>query len=295
MKLFISGKKAFWWGAAWCCLNILSSVNAQDTPVQNESHFIWLPGSARAISRTESASRDAPVFEYGYGPVAQSSIGGEWGWFTLKNEQTSIRVGMYAMMGMENHNEQALFPPFQLWRGMTGFLWGWSFDALAKRWFGAGGGCELGLVLGHESDHGDMEDPRKPGDISGGGGGDFAEPDIAFRFTAGTAWVFTARVQSRLYFYGSLSAAPGIDCVVKWRILPGMNPVIAFFGEGLSPREKNETAGYFIRIMPGLVFPGKIGQFTFFLSLDNGNGKGLRINHKETRYSFGIRYAPFSR
>lgn len=295
MKTFIPIKKALGPVAVLWLLNILYTINGQDTLVQDETGFVWLPGSARAISRTESASRDAHVFEYAYGPVAQSSIGGEWGWYSLQREQTSFRFGMYAMMGMENHNEQELFPPYQLWRGMTGFVWGWSLDTLARRRFGAGGGCELGLVLGHESDHGEMDDPRRPGDISEGGGGDFFEPDIALRFTAGTAWVFTARVQSRLYMYGSLTAAPGVDCVVKWKFLPGMHPVLALFGEGLFPRAKNENTGYFVRIMPGLAFPGKAGQFTFFLSLDHGNGKGLRINHKDTRYSFGVRYAPFSR
>ena len=29
---------------------------------------VWLPGPARGIPRTSSASRDAAVFEYAYGP-----------------------------------------------------------------------------------------------------------------------------------------------------------------------------------------------------------------------------------
>ncbi|MGD9202273.1 MAG: hypothetical protein PVI26_11965 [Chitinispirillia bacterium] len=256
--------------------------------------FLWLPGAARAIARSQSASRDRPVFEYAYGPTAQASIAGEWAWFKVRRENRTFYFGFYAMMGMENHDWYVLFPPSQLWRGMTGFTWSWSLEDLASRLFGPGGKFELGLVFGHESDHGYMSDPPKPDDIPDGGGGDFITPDIAIQKYFMKDMTFISRLQCRLYGYGSLIAAPGADIILRWHLNSWCDVSLPIFYELLFPRKTEAQNGYFFRILPGLVFIGDIGEFTFFISFDSGNGKGKLINHRNNRYSFGIRYAPFS-
>ncbi len=53
--------------------------------------------------------------------------------------------------------------------------------------------------------------------------------------------------------------------------------------------------GYLIRGLTGMAFPGKPGEFAFFLAVDRGNGKGLLVNSKETRISGTIRFTPFVR
>lgn len=279
-------------------LSILSNfqtVYATEQNTEKIKTFEWLPGAARTIPRTESASRDRPVFEYAYGPYAQSSIGGEWGWFKVTRPSYSFRFGMYAMMGMENHDWETFFPPAQLWRGMTGFSWAWSADALAKHWFDKDGAFEISLVFAHESDHGDYDKEEKKEDIPYGGGGQFLTPDVAIRVPLGSRFLLTGRVQCRVCLDGALIAAPGADLIVRWRLRPWFNPTVAIFGEGIFPRESEARDGYFIRVITGAVFLGTIGEFTLFGSLDKGNGKGKLINQRETRISVGTRYAPFSR
>ena len=81
---------------------------------------VWLPGPARAIPRSTSASRDTPVFELAYGPRAQGSIGAEPGLLELRGPGAALRFGMYAMIALENGTGRAVFPPAQLWRGLVG-------------------------------------------------------------------------------------------------------------------------------------------------------------------------------
>jgi hypothetical protein len=259
------------------------------------SSFIWLPGAARIIPRTESASRDRAVLEYAYGPVAHSSIGGEWAWFRVNRPTRTFRFGLYAMIALENHDWATLFPPVETWRGMTGFNWAWLLDNIAAKWFGKDGAFELGLVLGHESDHGTVDDPWEPDFIPGGGGGQFLTPDIAIRIPVTDKFWFTTRIQSRTYLAGTLIIAPGADAILRWHVREWFNVLVALFGEGLFPREKDARNGFFVRCMYGANFPGKIGEFTFFVSTDGGNGKGFLINHLDFRFSFGVRYAPFTK
>lgn len=274
---------------------LVLSISSHGKNSQTETTiFTWLPGAARAIPRTESASRDRPVLEYAYGPVAHSSIGGEWAWFKVRRRTRTFRFGMYAMIALENHDWATLFPPVETWRGMTGFNWAISLDELAHSWFGKDGAFEIGLVFGHESDHGTVNDPWEPDFIPGGGGGQFLTPDMAIRIPLSEIFWFTTRIQSRAYLGGSLVLAPGADIILRWYITEWFNLHIALFLEGLFPREEAAHNGFFIRRMYGANFPGDIGEFTFFLSTDGGNGKGLLINHRDFRLSFGVRYAPFT-
>ncbi len=254
----------------------------------------WLPGAARTIPRTDSASRDAPVFEYAYGPAAYDTIGGEWGWLLVQGKGLSFHLGQYAMLPMENHDSRRLFPPGQLWRGMTGGSVSLSFDSLARSWFGLDAAFEISVTVSHESDHGDLDHPPKPSDIPKGGGGQAVCPDVAIRVPITNAFTLIARIQDRIYFHGALVHAPGADLILRYALGRRLVPQIAIFGEGIFPRKDSARSGFLVRLMVGLVIPGRIGEATFFWAADYGSGKGLLINTVEFRMSGGIRYSPFS-
>jgi len=254
----------------------------------------WLPGAARAIPRTDSASRDAPTFEYAYGPAAYDTIGGEWGWFAASGPKVSFRLGQYAMLPMENHDSKKIFPPGQMWRGMTGGSISLSLDSASLAWFGDGGGFEISMAVGHESDHGSLPHPPRPDDIPLGGGGETITPDIAIRVPLADRFTMIVRLEDRIFMKGALVHAPGGDLILRYRLAEHIIPTLAVFAEGIFPRKDQARDGFFVRVLAGITAPGRIGEAMFFFGVDAGCGKGMLINHRELRLSGGVRYTPFT-
>jgi len=278
----------------------------------------WLPGADRAIPRTTSASRDAAVLEYAYGPRAQASLGAEPGLLEVRRPSSTLRLGLYGMVGLENATADRVFPPGELWRGLVGASVALELPRLARAWLVPGSTMEVALVLGHESDHATAGSsstlpPPGPYAIPFGGGGDFLAPDIAVTLPAGRAVTITLRLQDRIYFnelpllFGSrtisdsvadglhegLLNAPGADLVVRWRAASWARPQVAVFAEHLFAHDAFVPDGQFLRAMAGVVLPGRVGELEPFVSFDGGNGKGLLIQERELRFSVGVRYAPF--
>jgi hypothetical protein len=278
--------------------------------------LVWLPGPARGIPRSTSASRDTPLFEVAYGPRAQASIGAEPGLVELRAAKAVWHAGMYAMIGLENADASRVFPPAQLWRGLVGASVSVELPRAASAWLVPGSDLELSLVVGHESDHatepGSLP-PAGPRDIPFGGGGDFIAPDVAVRLPAGAAVSIIVRLVDRVYFnelplfvgarvasdlvasdlHEGLSDAAGADLVVRWRATTHVWPTLALYGEHLFAREAFTDDGGFFRVMGGVALPGKVGELEPFASFDAGNGKGLIIARRELRLSAGVRYAFF--
>jgi hypothetical protein len=278
----------------------------------------WLPGPARAIPRTTSASRDAPVFEYAFGPRAQASIGAEPGLLAMRRTNTTVRFGLYALVGLENATSDRVFPPGELWRGLVGVSMALELPRAARALLLPGSDLEVALVVGHESDHATGSSssalaPPGPLAIPFGGGGDFLAPDIAVALPAGHKVAITVRLQDRIYFnefpaivgargasdlvadtlHEGLINAPGADLVIRWRAKSWAMPELAVFAEHLFPHDAFVPGGGFLRAMAGVVFPGRFGEFEPFASFDGGNGKGLLVQERELRLSVGIRYALF--
>jgi len=257
------------------------------------AEVVWLPGPARTIARTTSASRDAPLLELAYGPRAQASIGMEPGFLSIATSQWTVHVGGYAMIALENGVSRIAFPPNETWRGLVGLSASVSADALARRWFGRGASLELSLVLGHESDHYSGHDSPVllPGALSNVTG-DFVAPDVALRAPLGR-FLVTARLSDRAYLRGALVDAPGADLGLRLRVHPLVQPTLALYGEHIFPREAGAHGGFFGRALAGVGFVGRLGEVTPFISGDAGNGKGVLVSRREARFSGGIRYAPF--
>jgi hypothetical protein len=278
----------------------------------------FLPGAARAIPRTTSASRDAAALEYAFGPRAQASIGAEPGLLEAHRRGATWRLGVYALVGLENATSDRVFPPGELWRGLVGASVSLELPRLARAWLVPGSDMEVSLVVGHESDHataGSSSALAAPGPLAipFGGGGDFLAPDVALRLPAGPAVTITVRLQDRVYFnelpllvgarfasdaiadglHEGLVNAPGADLIVRWRAARWAMPQLALFGEHLFAHDAFVPDGQFFRAVAGIVLPGRVGEAEPFASFDGGNGKGLLVQRRELRLSVGVRYAIF--
>jgi hypothetical protein len=267
-----------------------------------------LPGNAREISRSSSASRDTPVLEGAYGPTSQSSVGLEFGTVRLHWEGISVRLGVHFLVALENH-DKGIFAGMplvatQLWRGLWGSSLAFTSRSLARQWFGPRGALEVTTLYGHETAHADADfrdthpgfnDAPRRGDLVDGGEGNYFQHDLAVRLAPAERLDLVLRVQDRIYVTGLMRHAPGLDLVLTWRLLPELQPMIAVFAERLlvNPGQNGAENGGFARVMLGAVLPGKLGMVTPFLSLDGGNGKGFLVNQREVRGSFGLRYSPF--
>jgi hypothetical protein len=264
----------------------------------------FLPGEPRAITRSQSASRDVSVFEYAYGPRAQGQVGADFGIVSVKNKEVAAHVGFHGMIALENGVATKPFPPHELWRGVLGTSLSVSYPRL--KWLP--GVLELSLLLGHESDHEDKQyrgELRPIDRIPYGGGGNYLTPDVAVRLRAGPLAIIV-RLQDRIYtnaFPALLGArvasdqvasslreglyhAPGFDLIVRYGIWSA-----ALFGERLIARDVPD--GGFLRFLAGPALPGRVGELQPFVSFDAGNGKGMLIHRREARFSIGVRYALF--
>lgn len=300
--------------AGACVVCGLSAARADD----GRTGATLLPGPARGIPRTTSASRDAPVLEYAFGPRAQASVGVEPGLAELRQRSATLRAGMYAMIGVENATSERAFPPGELWRGLVGASVSLELPRLARAWLVRGADLEVSLVVGHESDHATSASSSSlaapgPWAIPFGGGGNFIAPDVAVVLPAGRAFVVTLRLQDRIYFnqlpllagsrvasdvvadglHEGLLNAPGADLVVRWRAAPWAMPQVAVFGEHLFAHDAFVPDGQFLRAVAGVALPGRTGELEPFVSFDGGNGKGLLVQERELRLSVGVRYAIF--
>jgi hypothetical protein len=285
-------------------------------PAPARADVVWLP-EPRAISRASSASRDTPVLEYAYGPRAQASIGVEAGVVAVGQRDVVTRYSLYAMVALENATETKFFPPNELWRGLIGVSVAVELPRLAGSWLGPGTDLELALVVGHESDHEtgnsvvDLGTPLQT-TLPFGAGGDFVAPDLAVSLPAGPLR-FVVRLVDRIYFnafpllagartasdaiaddlHEGLANAAGADLIARWRLAPWFQPQLALYAEHLFARDPVVEDGGFFRAMLGAALPGKMGELVPFGSFDAGNGKGLLVERRELRLSFGVRYAVF--
>jgi hypothetical protein len=288
------------------------------SPAAARADSTWLPGTARAMPRSTSASRDAPVFEYAFGPRAQASIGAEPGLLLVRRDASNLRLGFYALFGLENATSHRVFPPGELWRGLVGAQIAWELPRLARAWLVPGSDIEIALVLGHESDHATSASsstlaPPGPLAIPFGGGGEYLAPDVAVSLPAGRYVTLVMRLTDRIYFnelplfvgarvasdavadglHEGIANAASADLVATWRATSWAEPRLAVFGEHLFARDAFVPDGAFLRVMAGVVFPGRVGEIEPFASFDGGNGKGLLVQERELRFSVGVRYALF--
>lgn len=255
----------------------------------------WLPGAARAIPRTTSASRDAPLLEYAAGTYAMASLGLEPGLVTIQrgapNVEHAFHLGFFGMAALQNATSDGALPN-QYWRGLVGLTFTYAPTWVGRRLFGPGGDLELGFVLGHESDH--------RSDASSGLSlidqasiyQNYVGADVGVRVPVGRPLTLVARVADRLDVGSLFTQVPAIDLelrLVVWRI---PQPFLATHGEVLFTSDKTPSCPR-ARALAGVALVGKFGEVSPFAGLEGGCDEGLLYTRRDLRGEGGVRYAPF--
>jgi hypothetical protein len=266
----------------------------------------WMPGNGREIPRSASASRDAPTAGLVFGPRVAGKAAVDFAFARLVLGGVALRPGFDAFFELEHSGvgvRGALPLPGRgrgdmLWRGMYRGSLALSAERLARQWFGTRGAIEITLTLGHESDHvtgGSFDDAPRHGDILYGGGGDFAIYEAALRAPVSSRIDVWSRAEDRAYLRGAIRHAPGLDAGLRWHAWPHLEPVVSVFGEALlvDHNVNRGRHGYFVSLLAGAALPGRRGELLPYSAVEVGNGKGLLINHRELRWTIGVRYAPF--
>ncbi len=275
-----------------------------------------LPAEAHAISRSASASRDAPVIEYAYGPRAQLSLGGTVGLLRVPRA-VSFHLALGALAAFENAQQDGPLPD-ELGRLVIELDTSWSLDCWAPRVLGAGAAVELGTGLGFErarelrgSEAKVIVAPPRPEDIPFGAGGGWVTLDAALRLPLGRRFTLTTRLRERVFWnalpdlFGSrdasnavadtvgegLSHAPSLDLALRWRLSRRLRPLASLFVEALRPHDDHAAPSWFLRTLVGLGLPAPGGEALPFLALEVGSGKGLLVNRHEVRIAAGVRLA----
>ena len=278
--------------------------------------WVWLPGAPRALPWSLSASRDAPVLEYAYGPRAQLSVGHDLG-VVERLGPVVFHLSVAALAALEDSRSHGPFP-LEVGRLRVGLAATWSFERWAQRRFGPAGLLEVGLALGSEraralvASETDRPVPAaRPGDIPFGGGGNWLAFDVGVRLALRPRWTLSIRVVERVfwsawpliggaraasdvvadYLGDGLAHAPSLDVTLAWAVRPWLRPLLSAFAEGLFPQDQTAGASYFVRGLLGVGFRGAAGETIPFVSFDAGSGKGLLVNQHEVRFSAGVRHA----
>lgn len=274
----------------------------------------WLPGPSRAISNADSASPDAPVTSYAYGPRAQASIGGDLALVSLHRtgSGSTVRLGGSALVAFEDAARHTLLPSQTL---RTSFELGlaWSLSEFAERTLGRGRELEWSLAFGRHSalpmTAFTLGDRYHPDDVPFGAGGDYFAADIAFRAPLGCLCSAFTRLGFRAYTNGfpDLFGAPVASDTVadtlhegaeyqawfelglRLRASAGVEPLARLYLDVIQPHDDSAKSLALARLLLGAAFPGQSFELTPFSAIEVGHGAGILVNRTELRWSGGVR------
>ncbi len=286
-----------------------TTVACAQSVSESDLTFRMLPGDARAISHATSASRDTALLEAIVAPRLSVTLGSEFGLFALTRRNLSMRMGLFALLGIESRTPTTQFFPApggdsSLWRGLLGYELTFSALELARSLLGERGGAELALGYYHESDHHTAgNDPVEPGDKPEHPGlrgrpqiGNFVMADLALRGeVAKLGWM--VREQNKLFTNGAVDAQEpyrfgiGGDLLVRGLHHPMFQPFSATFAEVLSSSLRKDARS--LRSLLGVAIVGEYGELSAYLSFETGAQKGLLLIEERTAFGGGLRYSPF--
>ncbi len=271
------------------------------------SYAELLPDLPRAITRTDSAERDAPALELSADGRAHAKLAGELGLWRWQQGDWQIRLLADVLIAADNVRSPLPIP-----------------DELARWQFGAAlvaavplhtpdGMLEFGLGLSRQQaktiGNFVMNDPIRADSLAFGGNGLSLDVDLALRRRLGPMRL-TLRLNDRWHLPGlvalfgphaaaelvsdflgdGLSHAPGADVTLRWPISPNWQPLWALHSEFLVPLDYYVAKRGYLRTMLGVALPGQHGEFVPFVALDVGSGAGLLVNREALRFVLGVRY-----
>lgn len=298
-------------GAAVVALALL--VLAPAASAEAPRGWTLLPGETRVVPASASASRDAPVLEYAFGPSGQISLGHALAIAARGDAASDLHLGVSGLVALEG-SEAGAFLPGDLGRAIGALEVAWTFhDA-----FGAGAPLELGVTYGverafelvaAESERADLA--VDPGDIPFGAGGMWLGLELAARaplsacldldvtlgervYTNGWPALFGAdaeAIQVASYLDEGLSHRPSLGLALRWRAGRVAQPIARVHAALLVPADDHADLGWFVRGLVGVALVGARGEVVPFVSLDAGNGPGLLVGERALRLSVGVRHA----
>ncbi len=270
----------------------------------------FLPDLPRAITRTDTASREAPVVEVSWDARPHAVLGGEMALWRWQPERWQVRWLVGAMMATDNAQSRLSAP-----------------TELARWWFGSAVVVQfpqssdpdhalefaVGLYRQQARTLGDfrLPDAFHSDAIAFGGGGYIVDLDLAALRRVGP-FLATVRLNDRVHLPGlallvgqrswadvlgdtlsdNLSHQPNLDLTMRWPISPRWQPVWAVHGELLVPLDSYVTTRGYVRSHLGVALPGQHGELLPFVAIDVGAGPGLLVNRDEFRLALGVRYGP---
>lgn len=266
--------------------------------------FEWL-SPAREISRSWSASRDAPVLTMTVLPRPVLMGGGELALATQRWPGLTLRSGFGGFVELEFDGETDgfHFGPVPgsstgqiLWRGAYAF-----YAAVAPTKLGPricqGCALEATLQYRHESQH-------YTGSNHGGVGDDVTEQpyvgddvivDVAFSQRVGDFY-FAERAIGMWFLPERSSYAAGVGADLHARFIAGkwVHPFTSLYGEYLFGDDLSGRVypdAYRLRGLLGVALPSNLGDVLVFGFGDVGHRYGVRILTEEATMGVGVRLA----
>jgi hypothetical protein len=283
------------------------SARAEDedtSPSRRRAELSWIPGAAREVAHSSSASRDTGAVAVQLSPYLSATVGGDLAIAALRLPDITWRLGFFGLIELESSDPLAagsdgfwgIFPADAviLWRGQYGGSLGVSLDSLARRWLPPGGALEVTLSFRHESEHFTGSSSETGGRWAGVPDiGNFLMYDVAARVPAGPLDI-EARVQLKMFMpidgATSYTYGPGLDAVLRWRASERALPFLSVFFEYLVGGERaDDRDNHLLRALLGVLLPGRAADVQLFTSLVLGHGKGLLEVRDEFLWGAGLR------
>lgn len=272
----------------------------------------WLPGPGRAISRAESASPDAPVASYAYGPRARATLGADYGLILFEGPQNEFRIGTLGLVDIEDAEGAAMLPSQTL---RTVFELGaalafpevrpFSLRPVRTLELGAAFGFTLARTLGSYT----LPDRHHADDVPFGAGGGYIALDGAFSATFGPKFRFSSRIGLDTFvnaFPDLLGQTEASDVVadaahegaelrtrfelgLRWLAADWAEPVLLLYADNVIPHDDSAKKLWLGRALLGVALPGTAYELTPFVELEAGHGQGMLVNRTELRFGGGVR------
>jgi hypothetical protein len=276
------------------------------------AHAEWLSGPSREISIADSASPDAPVSSYAYGPRAQASLGGDVALYTLRGPRSTLRLGGDALVVFEDAARRAVLPGETL-RTSFEISGAWALTDFATRAFGQGRELELSLAIGRHSalpmTDFTLGDSFHSDDVPFGAGGNYLGLDSAFRAPIGHWFVASSRLGFRLYtnafpdLFGAHEASDTVadsghegaeyqawfEVGLRLHATEWAEPLARLYLDLIEPHDDSAKTLALARLLLGVALPGKSFELTPFTAFEAGHGEGILVNRTELRWSGGVR------
>jgi hypothetical protein len=272
----------------------------------------WLAGSSRAISVADSASPDAPVASYAYGPRAQVSLGGDIALLSVPLQAYTLRLGGSALVVFEDAQRHSVFPGETV-RSTFEVSAAWALTDFAERVFGRGRELELALSIGHRSalpmTDFELGDRYHTDDVPFGAGGNYLAAELALRAPWAARFTELSRFGFRAYsnafpdLFGAHVASDAIadslhegaeyqawfELGVRFRAVAWAEPLARCYVEVTQAHDDSAKTLFLARLLLGAALPGRRFELTPFTAFEAGHGPGIQVNRTELRWTGGVR------